>query len=394
MARRLFLIVFALALLLGASTGRASDRHALAKQCDPAKQGCFQLESTIAFSSTRDHVNDDPALNPPLLGAEIYLIQPDMTNPRRLTNNSSFDGFANLSPDGKKIVFDSSRLTAGSLCNGVASTLNISDLFLMDTDGSGQTLLTRGSSATWSPDGKEIAFHASASYYASGGLVSGCPIRTDPGSATSDSDIFVANVDDLLAGIEQPRNITNTRDQIEDDPDWSSVATTASQGQTIVFTSHPSSDNTQDSSQAELYLMNPDGSERLQLTHDDYEERAPAWSPDGTRIVYSCRVGPLNPTTRIKSFRICVINADGSNFQQLTNESDSISDLTASWSPDGQQILFHRRVGVTPANQQLFVMTQNPDGTWTAPRQLTFGTPTSPDGVNNLAHWGELRVRS
>ena len=68
---------------------------------------------------------------------------------------------------------------------------NISDLFVMETDGSGQTLLTRGSSATWSPDGKEIAFHASASYYASGGQVSGCPIRTDPGSATSDSDIFV-----------------------------------------------------------------------------------------------------------------------------------------------------------------------------------------------------------
>jgi Tol biopolymer transport system component len=171
------------------------------------------------------------------------------------------------------------------------------------------------------------------------------------------------------------------------------VPTTAPQGQTIVFTSHHSSDNTQDSSSAELFLMNPDGSDRLQLTHDDYEERAPAWSPDGSRIVYSCRVGPPNQTTQIKSFRICVINADGSGQQQLTNESDSISDLTASWSPDGQHILFHRRVGATPGNQQLFVINQNPDGTWTAPTQLTFGTPSSPDGVNNLAHWGELRVR-
>jgi Tol biopolymer transport system component len=224
----------------------------------------------------------------------------------------------------------------------------------MATDGSGQTLLTRGSSATWSPDGKEVAFHASASYYASGGLVSGCPIRTDPGSATSDSDIFVANVDDLLAGVEQPRDITNTPDQIEDDAGWSSSPTAAPHGQTIVFTSHPVTDNTQDSSQAELFLMNPDGSDRLQLTHDDYEERAPAWSPDGSRIVYSCRVGPVSPLTGLKSFRICVINADGSNMQQLTKETDSISDLTASWSPDGQQILFHRRV--PPDGQQLFVI--------------------------------------
>jgi TolB protein len=404
MTRRLILITFTLALLFGASASGASYRHSLGKQCDPAKRGCFELQSTIAFSSTRDHVSD--GLNP-LLGAEVYLANPVMnpdgtwslTDARRLTNNSFGDGFANLSPDGKKIVFDSNRLTAGSLCNGVAYN-NIDDLFVMDTDGSGQTLLTRGSSATWSPDGKEIAFHASASYYTSGGSLSGCPIRTDPGSATSDSDIFVANLDDLLAGVELPRDITKnvTKDvkgneMIDDDPDWSSVPTAAPKGQPIVFTSHPVTDNMQDSSQAELYLINPDGSDLLQLTHDSYEERAPAWSPDGSRIVYSCRVGPVNPTTGFKSFRICVINADGrSNPQQLTFETDSISDLTASWSPDGQHILFHRRVGPTPANQQLFVITQNPDGTWAAPTQLTSGTPTSPDGINNLAHWGELRV--
>jgi Tol biopolymer transport system component len=356
-----------------------------------ATAGNFRLQSTIAFSSTRDHVDDPSASSRPLLGAEVYLINPDTTNPRRLTDNSSFDGFANLSPDGKKIAFDSTRLTTGTVCNG-ATDDNISDLFLMSSDGSEQTLLARGSSATWSPDGKDIAFHASASYYASGGLDSGCPIRTDPGSATSDSDIFLANVDDLLSGVERPTNITNTPKQIEDDPDWSSAATTATQGQPIVFTSHPDTDNTQDSSSAELYLINPDGSDRLQLTHDDFEERAPAWSPDGTRIVYSCRVGPTNPTTGIKAFRICVINADGTGEMQLTNESDSISDLTASWSPDGQQILFHRRVGGA-GNQQLFLMTQNPNGTWTAPRQMTFGTPSSPEGVNNLAHWGVLRVK-
>jgi Tol biopolymer transport system component len=396
------LIGIAVALSLGAAASRASDRNAPQRSCDPTKQGCFQLQSTIAFTSTRDNATGNP-----LLAAEVYLMgttaagDPDPTNTLRLTDNAYGDGFPTLSPDGKKIVFDSNRClfavdgcpaapqfdTAGNPIT--AEPLNTSELFVMSTDGSEQSRLARGSSATWSPDGKQIAFHASASYYASGGLVTGLPIRTDPGSATSDSDIFVANVDDLLAGTEQPRNITNTPKEIEDDPDWSSVPTTAPQGQTIVFTSHHSDDNTQDSSSAELYLMNPDGSDRLQLTHDDYEERAPAWSPDGSRIVYSCRVGPANPTTHIKSFRICVINADGQTPpQQLTFETDSISDLTASWSPDGQHILFHRRVGATPANQQLFVMDLNPDGTWTAPQQLT-----SPPGVNNLAHWGELRVR-
>jgi len=354
--------------------------------CNNGKSSNFQLQSTIAFSSTRDHVNDDPALTPPLLGAEVYLTNPDMTDPRRLTNNSAFDGFAALSPDGNKIVFDSTRYTG---------SLNSSDLFWMNTDGTEQTLLTRGSSATWSPDCKNIAFHASASYYASGGVVTGYPLRTDPGSATSDSDIFVANVDDLLAGTATPRNITGSwtvsdgqRTKIADDPDWSP------DGLHIAFTAHDVGDEGPNwparpflSNTAEIYVTNADGTGTpQQVTHNGEEERGPAWSPDGTRIAYACRIGAeFNPSA---DFEICVMNADGSGQKQLTD--NTVADLTPTWSPDGQQILFHRTVGgAGSGNQQLFIM--NADGTQQT--QLTFGTPTSGDGVNNLAHWGELRVK-
>src|SRR5262245_17100664 len=254
MARRLMLTAVVLVLLLGAGASRAGDRNPTASQCDPTKQGCFQLQSTIAFTSTRD----DPGGNPQL-AAEVYLMNttatggPDATSTHRLTNNGFGDSFAALSPDGKKIVFDSNRLTAGTVIDGITYN-TISDLFLMNTDGSEQALLTRGSSATWSPDSKNIAFHGSASYYVSGGSVSGIPIRTDPGSAMSDSDIFVVNVDDLVEGVEPPRNITNTPDQIEDDVDWSSSPTAAPDGQTIVFTSHPTSDAANPSNQAEIYV--------------------------------------------------------------------------------------------------------------------------------------------
>jgi TolB protein len=336
----------------------------------------FTLESTIAFTSTRDNL----ALNPNF-GAEIYLVKPvkdgtwALTNPRRLTENVYGDGFANLSPDGKNIVFDSNRLTAPTECNG--TRLNIDDLFLMNTDGTDQRLLTRGSSATWSPDGTTVAFHASASYHSSGGLVTGCPIRPDAGSATSDSDIFTVNVDDLLDGVEQPRNITFESDPfatwIDDDPDWSP------NGQRIAFTRHPVTDDPILSNGAEIFLMNPDGTGLQQLTSNAEEERAPAWSPDGSRIVFMCRTG-----VGANAFDICVMNADGTEPMQLTH--DLAFEGTPTFSPDGTQIVFGRNVS---GAQQLFIM--NADGTQQT--QLTSGTRTTPDGLNFLPHWGELRVR-
>src|SRR5262245_12939746 len=195
--RRLMVVAWVM-VVVGVGTIGASQRPAHASDCDPAKQGCCALASTIAFSSTRDN----PGANPPFLGAEIYLLNPDGSDPRRLTDNTAGDGFPNLSPDGKTIVFDSSRLTG---------LQNVSDLFQMEADGSDQTLLTRGSSATWSPDGEEIAFHASASYYASGGLVTGSPIRMDPGSATTDSDIFVATSTTCSPAPRSPRTSRTPR---------------------------------------------------------------------------------------------------------------------------------------------------------------------------------------
>src|SRR5262249_43754427 len=301
----------------------------------------------------------NPVLNPFRNGAgEIYLMSPDGTNVRRLTDNNAADAFPALSPDGKKIVFDSNRnRTEGE-------PINTYDLYVMNTKGEEQRFLIRGSSATWSPDSKNIAFHASSS-----GL--GLPIRPDPGSATSDSDIFVANVDDLLAGVAGPMNLTNNPEAIDDDPDWSP------DGQRIVFTSHPVTDNPQISNLTEIYVINVDGTGLTRLTFNAEEERAPSWSPDGSRIVYLCRIGGGGSV-----FKICTMNADGSDRRQLTD--NTIFDGTPTFSPDGQQILFHRTVAPgTPGVQQLWLM--NADGT--GQTQLT-----NPPGVNTLANWGVVRV--
>jgi len=63
-----------------ASVVRTSLDEQAAGTCDPAHPPCFSLVSTIAFSSTRDN----PAGG--LLAAEIYLMNSDGTDPRRVTD--------------------------------------------------------------------------------------------------------------------------------------------------------------------------------------------------------------------------------------------------------------------------------------------------------------------
>jgi TolB protein len=323
------------------------------------------LRSAIAFVSTRHDPTLDTTVDVQraLLGAEIYLIDSDGTNPRRLTENAYFDCFPALSPDGSRVVFDSNRLrTEGE-------PFNTSDLFVMNLDGTGQTPLVRGSSATWSPDGKRIAFHASASG-------KGLPIISPrPGAATTDSDIFVLNVHDFLNKGTRPKNITNDPAAVDDDPDWSP------RGQKIVFTSHPATDSlsADDHPAAEIYVMDADGKQKpRRLTNNTEEERAPAWSPDGKRILFMCRKGPPAEGRVIASFELCIINSDGTGLRRLTRTGRY---LTGQWSPDGRQIVFHRAVG-GPGRFQLFLI--NADGT--GERQLTNTT-----GLNGFPNWGEIR---
>ncbi|MFT3891013.1 MAG: hypothetical protein QM730_05215 [Anaerolineales bacterium] len=79
---------------------------------------------------------------------------------------------------------------------------------------------------------------------------------------------------------------------------------------------------------AEVYVMNSDGSEQTNLTNNSAEDWFPTWSPDGEQLAFSSdRDG--NPA-------IYIMNIDGSNLIRLTETSNSFP----AWSPDGTRIAF------------------------------------------------------
>jgi Tol biopolymer transport system component len=84
----------------------------------------------------------------------------------------------------------------------------------------------------------------------------------------------------------------------------------------------------------DLWLMEADGSDAVQLTASPEAEVMPSWSPDGARLAFASAVDL--ETTRAD---VCVINADGTGLRNLTGTAD-IYEIAPAWSPDGTQIAF------------------------------------------------------
>ena len=88
-----------------------------------------------------------------------------------------------------------------------------------------------------------------------------------------------------------------------------------------------------------IYVMDDDGSnvQRLTFTESPQADSGPIWSPDGTHIAFNRDTDTGNPKTNQK-YDIFLMDADGSNVQQLTD--DRPLDDVGSWSPDGHHIAF------------------------------------------------------
>jgi Tol biopolymer transport system component len=100
----------------------------------------------------------------------------------------------------------------------------------------------------------------------------------------------------------------------------------------------------------EIWIADADGAHARQLTRLGVASFAPAFAPDGKRILFSSN--PSDPNGR--SFDLYSVNTDGTHLEQVTHSETF--DSFPMFSPDGKQLVFaSSRNGTEPHETNVFL---------------------------------------
>ena len=233
----------------------------------------------IAFASTRNENRD------------IYLMNPDGTQPVNLTQNFADDLHPAWSPIGEQILFVSDR-------GGMR------DLYLMDPNGKNVRKVFRKAAhrehPTWAPDGKQIAYERGKSIYI----------------ATLGKQIE----DHLVDGFH---------------PAWSPDGTEIAFASGI-FGSH------------RLTLINVrTGRQKALLPEDTITwQHWPVWSTTGEKVAFSWlnHVRPIGFIREVGDKEtIYIVNRNGKGFEQIVDEVGPKATWPA-WSPAGDELIYTQEI--------------------------------------------------
>ncbi len=283
------------------------------------------LAAVAAGACTRPAGAPGPILPRGITGATPYPsnpAEPHLANLRMLTHGGQ-NAEAYWSADGRKLIFQ-------------ATWPNISQcdqIYIMDVAGRNPHRVSDGNGRTtcgyFFPDGKRVLYSSTEA------AAPGCPPPPDYSQgyvwALYDYDIYTANPDG-----------TDKRVLFRS-PAYDAEATISTDGKKIVFTSLRGGD-------LDIYTMNADGSDVRQLTHELGYDGGPFFSPDGTKIIYRAyhpdtpervadylrllKAGVVRPTT----MELWVMDADGSNKRQITH--NGAANFAPFFHPDGRRVLF------------------------------------------------------
>ncbi|HJQ36009.1 MAG TPA: hypothetical protein VKB93_02615, partial [Thermoanaerobaculia bacterium] len=172
---------------------------------------------------------------------EIWLMDWDGANQRRITFHNALSILPSWSPDNERMVYT-------SFARGT------SEMYIINRRGGGrvsvQSNLALNTSATFSPVSNDIAF---------------------VGSVRGNPDIYLIKDDGTNI-----RRLTSTG-SIESTPEWSP------NGRQISFTSGRSGS-------PQIYIMDAEGTNVRRISHEGNWNDDAVWSPDGEKIAYTSRV--------------------------------------------------------------------------------------------------------
>ena len=94
-----------------------------------------------------------------------------------------------------------------------------------------------------------------------------------------------------------------------------------------------------------LFVVAADGGEPRQITDGDWDDREPAWSPDGRSIAFASNRSPDRDTN--DASQIWVVAAGGGRARRVSKGEELLTG--PAWSPDGQRIACVGRVANGPA---------------------------------------------
>ena len=140
---------------------------------------------------------------------------------------------------------------------------------------------------------------------------------------------------------------------------------------------------------SEVYIMNPDGSEQVNLTQHPAIDQQAIWSPTGEQILFVSNRRDLRPRgTR----DLYLMDPDGSNVRRVFRRKIEAWRTAPTWSPDGKQIAYRQLDHSGGGTSGMYILTlgeQDPEfiGKFSSPAWSPDGTEIACETAEPGREW-------